>query len=149
MKRLNQNAILMLNAINVQAPVQEATDQRKQRDGGCKSNEDRRRNEDLTATIKKSTEGKKHPLANSTATISTAIVTTDDAPEPWSASHLVTKIKLMQMELRKDINLKLRELRSIETDLDQMFNTFFPEQSLFDFSILLPLNKSNKLTPIE
>ena len=45
MKRLNQNAMLMLNAIKLQTPDQEAADQSKQGDNGCKSNEDRRRNE--------------------------------------------------------------------------------------------------------
>ena len=53
-KRLSKNAGLVWNAMNLQSPmVEEVTDQSKQGDSECKSNDDRGRNEDLTATIKK------------------------------------------------------------------------------------------------
>ena len=86
---------------------------------------------------------------NSTATNPTAIVTTGDASKPWGASHLASKIKHMRMELQKDTNHKLQELRNIEQVLDELYNSFFPEKSPFDFSILRPRKERNKLTPIE
>ena len=88
-------------------------------------------------------------LANSTATNPTTIVTTGDASKPWGASHLASKIELMRMQLRKDTNHKLQELRNIEQILDELYNSFFPEKSPFDFSILRPRKERNKLTPIE